>query len=709
MNPQGDAALVAAGARVVSLASFEASIKQAPLKSLKVQPEACRRCRSNKKFCNMRPSGCERCAERGLICDYSATTEADRLRETSPTTSTSPKPIKKARRTVTPLSPAGRSRSGSLSLSNVSSSSSFSFIGQSPDEASFTEVDSASSTDFLVSSNNNLSTGLALVPIEAAVPVSLSPFPMLPLPEDINLFVSEYFSEVELVLPMLSKTRARMPSDLLLSSMLLAAPHLSPRPNPSINSSFSISSKRTWDMALFPRAKAEMLALLDRGPAHFTVQDCTAIVNLATWAMFRGLTNLRQQFMWLLILGSKVMSEICARAGPEPPVDSKEAWISYWEKQRCCNSMLILLWRQAEWALNPHGNPEFDLRILDRPAPPMPQVWEAVQNTDPLLFDPATLPKTVMLSEVVAFLKHPATDPHRMPLLHRATSMLIDVRFAINWLTIVLRNRVDKFLAACLGAGLSTPAQLPSFNSPALDPAVQALIAMRTELDVTLLQIKAGFPPVIKQALEEGDALTVVTTIGNAAGAPRLGFNYAPLWTAIGMLRLELFSSFGNLFTAASPPSRNMEADCEKLASEFPADPLHMGLLEEAIVFTRFLENWLLVNPSFEHHAGTNFNVIFRTCVLHASFRRKFLLGAPKVHTEALAHVDHSFNVCLDVLRRYALKGPWASSIYNLAVKVANAADIDGGELGKATWRTQMEVEPEGLLEQMSKYEQIQM
>lgn len=110
------------------------------------------------------------------------------------------------------------------------------------------------------------------------------------------------------------------------------------------------------------------------------------------------------------------------------------------------------------------------------------------------------------------------------------------------------------------------------------------------------------------------------------------------------------------------------------------------------MIYTRFLENWVRLNPTLKHHSITNINVTFRTFCLHASFRHKFMralnsgTSMPAALSETvLSHVDHDFDVCLDVLRRYAVKADFLNNLYNLAIKIAAAAVIDEKDLERAT------------------------
>lgn len=609
------------GARIMDASEFRSRIEEKPMPSGRTQRTACRACRTHKKQCDLRAEGCSRCRSRGLDCSYAAEDDQEtaaalaKARLPPPLTFTlrsrkagaaAPRAadtstIHSKRTLQRQPEPPSPGDSSSSSLGPISGSS------ESPDDntpklnggsASLPGEDNAVADDIVEhvpTQQQQQASSFEFVGAEElegseedisnyqlAPHTFINGFPALPGADIVNFYVDSYFSEVEMALPNVSAgslfaasaTRARRPSNLLLTSILLVGPHLH---------EFQVANPVTgvgqlvWDSALFPRIQAELPALLDQSNTReLTVDDCSALINLAVWSMFRGLNGLRKQFMHLVAVAMRQLLQKCSEAGNKPPTHSRQAWLDYWEPQRALISTLVLLWRESEWVMDIHGNPDFDLRLMDRPAPPYPIEWETA-NTDPN-FHPASLPEPPMISDAFSFLKYKSTDPRRAVLLQLASPKLLDVRFGVNFLSIIMRQRVDRFLAACHLAGIQSPAQLPLEDSPDLDPIQRTLIAQRGELDATLLQTKAAFPPAAAKAIEEADAAALVNLMNDNKAPFMFGFNYAPNWYALRMLRVDLYTSFGTMFTL---PGVNLELEFENLAREFAGGPLYLELLEE--------------------------------------------------------------------------------------------------------------------------------
>lgn len=691
-------------------ADFEELIASKPLPVYRKARSACDVCRARKQQCDFRPEGCSRCRDSGIQCEYTGITNTRVKTEALSTENSGTE----GSGSVLPALPSDvrksqdrRKSSGTRAYSSTVVSGSISGADSGLEQSSpesregliggGTRQSEGSFVVVTAEGNAGTDLGLALIPV-AAGPTYFRQFAPLPDSDNLNLCLSLHFEEMEnVILPNVSTARlssravirtigvGQGGTSLLLSSILLLSPQI------NLLSGSALPSTEGWEKSFFPWVKAELYALLASAePRRFSVEDCSALFNLAIWAMFRGLVSLRRQILILLTRACSDLLQETARQGNTPPTSSRDAWLSYWELQRTYIAVLTFLWRQTEWTMDIYGNHEFDIdRLLSRPAAPTANVWaEALRNPH---FNPSQQPRRPLHSHVLAFLKYPSNYPRRQALLQFYGPLIFETRGSIQFVTIILRQRLDRFLVACQLAGLESPADLQTEVATYLEPETyKALLAQRDELDATILQIAESFPPDANKALEEGDAPALINFIARDTGSTVYAFNCAPQCGTLRMMRLELYTSFGILFTK---PDANMELASYKLADEIlAAGPVSGRLLEEALLYTRFLQSWMLFNPTLNHHTITSIPLIFRTFFLHLSFRKKFMsMGqTAAAHQQVLADVDYNFAVCLDVLRRYAVKSAWLSNIYDLALKMASEIQITDKDVEKVTWKTEM-------------------
>lgn len=697
------AALAAAGALVVDQTEFARDPLAVTSKSsIKAQERrSCEACRKDKKKCNGGRPVCSRCKARGGICEYVHSSDSDGRASDDSTSSTfvrsSPGSSSDGKGASHWQDPAASGTGTSAAASHQHAFPGFS----KSNESYITDAITNNNSTPTASASAAMTVRRRAAATREAVSLSLGEYPPLPTtPELFNVFCSEHFVEMEVsLIPSISNLRissrsnsnaagavttsrpARPPSNLLLSSILLLAPVIS---GVQLNAGprVDLAARET---ALFPRVKDELHALLRSGRG-FSVDDCAALLNLLMWAMGKGLGGLRRQFTWLVSLLSREMIRRSKAAGTIAPTHSRQAWLEYFEMQRVMIGMVHMVLRQSELVLDFDIDGDLDLSFLDVPAPPLPWVWELAQQ-DPN-FDPALLPPSPLISEGLAFLKYPSTDPRRLFHLERARSLLM-TRYVMQWQDFVLRHRVSRFLAACEQAGLESPAQLP-LSVDSIDPSdetIRRLVLQRAELDTTVLQLCSIFPEEITRALSESDARFIVDYETNSGGSAVWAFNGAPIWSGIRFIRLELYTRVGRLFPA--PPGRDLFVEGEKLVEEFGGGgALYVELLEEALLHTRFMENWQRLNPTLRHHTG-HLTQMVRLCCLYAAFRRHLVQSVyssnlASASAQQAVHVEHGYAVCLEHLRATSYKAQWAADVYNFVLKFGSADEITETDLKRA-------------------------
>lgn len=509
---------------------------------------------------------------------------------------------------------------------------------------------------------------------------------------ELNTFlIDRFFTESDINMRLLSRARfysMAAPPALLVASILLITPcMIGGRPT---------EGSKSRETALARLAQQELGALLSRQPISVDTPSMAALANLTLWALFVGRPALARSFF-------KLCTQLWRPPNPleMPPTTSRMDWLAFWETHRMQQFVVRTLWVSANLTRDIASTPELDIDLtLNFKANPSMRTWDAAQHEG---FDPATAELPPLISESLQFLKYPSTDPRRAEYLVMYAQLLPRVMALPFWTNIVMRNRVDLFLAACRQAGLESPVALPLHDSIDLVPALRDLIVMRNEIDVTRRQIRSAFPPAIEVALRKCDARALISLNADWHGNWYYAFNTALSFPALSMLRMELYTALG---TYMAGDFGALLANFESLADPFSSGALFAELLADAVTYTRILEGWISANPLLEHHVVSNVPIVFLICCLHAAFRRKFrrsLQADPNNATIAggsmdlLNHIDHDIEVCLNVLRAYGAKSPSLTRLYNLGVKmVSEQADITPLEVQEARFLKDTEDAPRG-------------
>lgn len=499
---------------------------------------------------------------------------------------------------------------------------------------------------------------------------------------EVNLWLMErYFFESEANLPMLSRALlyARgAPSALLVASCLLFASRVGPYQTPNQNA---------MDKALWTLASAELSALLDSKPATGTTTELAAICNLMSWVIIRGHRELARQLL-------NLAGRLAGSPDPQlpPPTSSRLEWLAYWEIWRIRQCIIRMRWIANNLVRNLDAPPTLDMRALAIPALPAPRVWEVAQTEG---FDLTTVPPPRLLTDGLMFLRYPSQSVLRAQHLSVFTEMAVPVGILPYWTLTALRVRVDHFIAACRANGIHNPALLPSVAAPTDSPAILKLLARRIELDTTIVQVCSAFPEPIKEALKLGDARMLVSILYAELGNWQYAFNFCMQFPAISMLRLELWTGLGTYMNSGSDiPSLTM--DVSALAEPFSHGDLPRELLTEAISYTRLLESWVALNPTFEHHVISNVPLVFQVTCMHAAFSRRFWMNLQTnslgpidyiAAGELLGQVERDVQLCLSVLQAYAAKMPSFAKLYLLAFKIVSAIQVTPEEIDEARFR----------------------
>lgn len=565
-------------------------------------------------------------------------------------------------------------------------------------------------------------------PIFAAASISPSRTPPelteLPSPEVVNRCIDAYFKFADITYAMLHRGRfsESQPSKLLLSTILLVTPLISSEP---IEGTTTREESDEWSKSYFHLAKSELLAALgtDSGVA---IETAAAVANLYLFAMLKGLTSLSRDLHALakkLVFAMGLVADPESYAAPAAGIPSwsqtleeyylsraqslnltakhedartiRSLWIDYWTRERVVQLIGLFNWATKDWlraVAEPHAAnkrlPHF--ADLARPIPPMNGVWEA--SLDPN-FDPRSvaLQDSPRMRDVVAPLLMDAEDPERPAALQRLTHYMLTQRKAVAYCFYVLRDRVDGFLVACREAGFPSPATLHLDASQATDPRLQSLLQLRNSVDEAICTCRDAFPDSIKMGLRNGSASDVLAALVQHSSSFHYAFNHVTFFPAIVLLRLELYSSCGVYLTVESHEGTGEGwhgTTHDTLADEFGrSSQLFAGLLEDVLLFTRLLEEWRMLNPSFKNHLEATMTLAFRICCLHASFYNKFKKSinaggsAAGSGTEVLSTVESDMATCLNVLGMYARRAPWGQSIYNIAKKMSLGEAITLSEL----------------------------
>lgn len=490
---------------------------------------------------------------------------------------------------------------------------------------------------------------------------------------ELNVFlIDRYFVESNISMPMMSRSTfasSGPSSALLVASILLLTPvYIGGRPVDG-------TSAKRRESALARLAQQELCALLSSDRPTIDVRCMTAISNLLMWALFIGHPGLAWN---LLSLASRIWQPL-EPPGLPAPTSQRAEWVAYWER----NCISPFLFAASMFFSNVTRDVslirELDVeKLLNFRAAPSWRSWEAAEMDD---FDPASTEMPPVVNDCLRFLTYTSTDPRRSPHLAFFGSHVVGARMVPFWTAHIMRNRVDVFLAGCHKAGLEGPVALPMQDSPDLDPTLRHLVLMRNELDATLVQMRAAYPPEIDAALHACDANALIALIKEKQGSWHEGFNVILFFPALSMLRVELYTAVGSSYMSGDV-TRLVEA-IESLADPFSSGPLYTELLTVVVTFTRILEKWISLNPLLEFHHMSNFvPLIFMTLCLHASFHRKLQRSLitdsgsadfQATASDLLSQIDREVQVCLAVLRAYGKRWSSLERLYELALKLAAA------------------------------------
>lgn len=554
-------------------------------------------------------------------------------------------------------------------------------------------------------------------PLSAVAAIPRNPaFRSFPSPAAINKCVQIYFEIADITFVMLHRVRfqSSQPSSLLLASILLAAPYMTTDPIPGYGTREQTS---VWDKPLFQVAKTEMLAFLGSG-GNVTIEVVAAVMNLHCFAIHKGLTVLSARLLGLarkLCAAMALVQDAESFAAPEEGILSfretvehrfgadadifssplslpqiaelRELWIDYWTRERVVWLVIVLTRANRDWTRGvgkPLSTPTGALADLRRPITPTCAVWEASFD---LLFDPRTVPDPPLMSDCLLGLLMDSADPARPAALATLSEHIISGRKLVPFCFYVLRDRVDLFLQACRDAGLATPAGLPIDPAAESDPKRLGLIQMREEINDAINACREAFPESVKSALKRGSASDVLAALMAPSGSFYYSFNHVTFIPAINLLRLELYSSCGVYLTMQAVQGAGEDwTEQDTLADEFgTGGALFAEFLEDVLLFTRLIEEWRLLNPDFKNHIESSLTLVFRICLLHTSFYKKFKRSTlPGRSMDVLTQVERDMRACLDVLALYARRTPWAMAVYNLARKTVSEHRISVLELQEA-------------------------
>lgn len=519
-------------------------------------------------------------------------------------------------------------------------------------------------------------------------PVAEAPEDPLPSIEAINLCLQLFPLWAEIRCPVLHPSivlEADTPSSLLIYSVLLVSPHAI---WVDIPGAATTAERLQWEKSLFRRARTEVLALLDRGHASATPEDIASLYLLHLFIFSQGLYELSAKVLGLvescleatgIVLSRETMlpgpaaplwEQVVAREyGPQgPPLyptpeeisHMRSLWIDTWIRQRLSRQMLIIRWRNRDLARTPEATPPFDFISLQRPMLPSPATWEA--STTPS-FDPRGAPIPPLMIDALGFLALRADDPARtQPLLLLRTHLAYSPTL-LYFLHFILRSRVDRFIAACVRAGLASPASLPvsavEHLAVGLSPVIQELLMERRDLEQTMIQVIGALPTEITTAAALGSAAGMLEGQRNAfsstAEFDAVTVNLIPEYLSILLLRHELYSVVGTILTASGLKDPTLVPKlpivAAQIAEEYKEGGQLAGGLEAVVAATRVLREWPALNPVFPFLALYT-TLPMRLFAVHLSFWGVFT-QSNTVELQAFANaVYEDIQICLDVLDR---------------------------------------------------------
>lgn len=459
-------------------------------------------------------------------------------------------------------------------------------------------------------------------------------------------------------------------NSLFLSSVVLLTPHLMAK---GTQTTPDLEARTLWDNNFFDRARSELLAFLALPDWRNKVarEDVAAVLNLVLWSDLAGLSQLRGQLLEVMdSVFNALLANMEVRLWQTPPVESHNNWFLYWELCRLAHNRLVANWI---WNQSP-----IELNQLAIPLLPMPGVWQAIQSAD---FEPSLMPRPFLASDVLSFLDFDSADPRRHAMLANFGGLLVSLRNLPLLVYAILRDRVDRFHRRC---------QVSGFLNLALVPENQHdLLKERNELDATINQIRASFSPEILQAVKGGNARPIIDALTKASGASNYGYIHSLFLAALGMLRLELCTG---LVSHVQLSDSDEIQSLESLAEEYQ-EPAKTFLLEEAVLYTRFLESWSSAAPEDLVLVLADSAPVFKLLRLHIGFYAKFkasiqqgsisqfsLTYDPVTSLDLLEQLRGDVTVCVRVLRRFAKWGARHAEIYANAVRLVSLIGLGGME-----------------------------
>lgn len=570
----------------------------------------------------------------------------------------------------------------------------------------------------------------------AIQPVQRNPTsaPALPTTPIIMACLERFFMSSDLNLPTLHRGRFYErfpPSALLLSSILLYSPVFDPSVDDLIA---TCMSKRDWDRLIFARAKTELSAMVDWLSLPMeqpnAADNLIATFLLGIWAAFSGLTKLSKGLYdltmylartagWITNPSSPALpfrARISQRFGPDILTTQlglaeisllRNLWIDHNVQHRTMSVFGLAEQTRRDWMRGidqPAELNEFD--VAYRPAPPTFQVWE---KSFDLTFDPRLVPDPPMLIHVISWADMERNSRSRTQALAQLPHYITHTRSALPHLHGKMRAVVDDFLRACRSAGLVSPAQLPPIapTTPANIPleVVDNLLVHRQRVDEVLQDLRANVPVDVMEAWTAGSASRMIAALLPSSGQFYNIYNMCSHVPSMLMLRAELYTSIGVCFTRGLD-AELMTENMAILADEFGSGKEPFAeFLEDALLFTRFHNELLSLNPTLQFHVAGNIAGLLRATMLHMAFLKRFkaaiasdpAIGTdnpPQVSESVLDQVAWDVDVLLRVLEAFAARhGRFFSAAYSFAKKLHEDQRMSPFELEAA--RLRVDLDPE--------------
>lgn len=504
-------------------------------------------------------------------------------------------------------------------------------------------------------------------------PFTIPPLPLIPYPESLVDTVSQavalYFDMCEVPYPMLHRTRFLAdpkPTSLLVSSIMLLVP----------NGMRAVGLQapthwKNWDRPMFARTAAEAAALLASG-RKTRVEDIAALLNIHIWGIVSGMSRLAGQMLSIVQSLAQRDGHLDAPSGNWSTVAARylspilqhgilesekrtllrNHWIDHHVRLRLSHLILELGQLHSSWARR-EPPPKFDFSILKRHAHPMPRVWQL--SFDPE-FDPRLVEDEPEISEALEFLIDQRVSPNPEILGRR----LAGTRLQLLWTTILLRNKLDRYLAA-------------------VDAGVPNLEIKRLSIANELAIICSSFPPAIRRALIDGSASALLAAYAPYSGNPVHTFNTVVLFLVLDFMQVELHTSAAAYFALCEDGTTSL-ADLQtargRLADDFASGGSRTAvLLAQCVAATRVLEGLSKISTIFLSHAA--YTLAFRLGCLHAALlARVYASGVRNVVTRDM---EHDIAVCVNLLRSY--KNPISHALVSLAERAILGTSLPAPEI----------------------------